>query len=42
MTSIKIDVFKDRIFVFSPKGDSINLPQGSTPVDYAYSIHTEL
>ncbi|NUJ97541.1 bifunctional (p)ppGpp synthetase/guanosine-3',5'-bis(diphosphate) 3'-pyrophosphohydrolase [Candidatus Gracilibacteria bacterium] len=42
MTSIKIDVFKDRIFVFTPKGDSINLPQGSTPVDYAYAIHTEL
>ncbi len=42
MTSIKIDVFKDRIFVFTPKWDSINLPQWSTPVDYAYSIHTEL
>lgn len=42
MTSIKIDVFKDRIFVFSPKWDSINLPQWSTPVDYAYAIHSDL
>lgn len=42
MSSIKIDIFKDRIFVFTPKGDSINLPQWSTSVDFAYAIHTDL
>lgn len=36
---LKIDVFKDRIFVFSPKGDVFDLPEGSTPVDFAYAVH---
>ncbi|QFR39384.1 bifunctional (p)ppGpp synthetase/guanosine-3',5'-bis(diphosphate) 3'-pyrophosphohydrolase [Candidatus Gracilibacteria bacterium 28_42_T64] len=40
--SLKIDMFKNRIFVFTPKGDLINLPHGSTPVDFAYYVHTEL
>ncbi|MFK7780231.1 MAG: RelA/SpoT family protein, partial [Candidatus Gracilibacteria bacterium] len=40
--SLKVDVFKDRIFVFTPKGDFINLPAGSTPIDFAYYVHTEL
>ncbi|MDD3646194.1 MAG: RelA/SpoT family protein [Candidatus Gracilibacteria bacterium] len=40
--SLKIDVFKDRIFVFTPKGDLINLPSGSTPIDFAYYVHSEL
>lgn len=40
--SLKIDTFKHRIFVFTPKGDLINLPNGSTPVDFAYHVHTEL
>ena len=39
---IKFDVFKNRIFVFSPKGDVFDLPEASTPVDFAYSIHTEV
>ena len=39
---MKIDVFKDRIFVFTPNGDVIDLPEGATPVDFAYAIHTEL
>ena len=39
---LKLDVFKDRIFVFTPKGDVIDLPEGSTPVDFAYAIHTEI
>lgn len=42
LEEIKIDVFRDRIFVFTPKGDVIDLPEDSTPVDFAYSIHTDL
>ena len=42
MSSLKIDVFKDRIFVFTPKWDAINLPSGSTPIDFAYYVHTDL
>lgn len=40
--SLKIDFFKDRIFVFTPKGDVIDLPEGATPVDFAYYIHSEI
>jgi len=40
--SLKVDVFKDRIFVFTPKGDFINLPAWSTPIDFAYYLHTDL
>lgn len=40
--SLKVDVFKDRIFVFTPKWDFINLPAGSTPIDFAYYVHTDL
>ena len=40
--SLKVDVFKDRIFVFTPKWDFINLPAWSTSIDFAYSVHTEL
>lgn len=36
------DVFEDRVYVFSPKGDIIDLPRGATPLDFAYHIHTEL
>ncbi len=39
---MKIDIFKDRIFVFTPKGDVIDLPDGSTPIDFAYAIHTQV
>ncbi len=42
LDSLKIDVFQDRIFVFTPKGDVIDLPENSTPVDFAYHIHTEI
>ncbi len=38
----KIDVFQNRIFVFTPQGDVIDLPEGATPVDFAYHIHTEI
>jgi len=36
------DLFRDQVFVFTPKGDVIDLPKGSTPVDFAYRIHTEI
>lgn len=42
LKSLKLDFFKYRIFVLTPKGDVINLPEGATPVDFAYRIHTEL
>ena len=40
--SISVDVFGDRVFVFTPKGDIKDLPRGSTPLDFAYRIHTDL
>jgi GTP pyrophosphokinase len=40
--SLKIDFFKNHIFAFTPLGDVIDLPEGATPVDFAYSIHTEV
>jgi GTP diphosphokinase / guanosine-3',5'-bis(diphosphate) 3'-diphosphatase len=39
---LKIDAFNDRIFVYTPKGDVIDLPEEATPVDFAYAIHTEI
>jgi len=40
--NIKMDVFRDRIFVFSPKGDVFELPEGATPVDFAYAVHSNI
>lgn len=40
--SMKSDVFEDRVYVFTPKGDIIDLPAGSTPVDFAYHVHTDI
>jgi GTP pyrophosphokinase len=42
LESLKIDLFKDQVFVFTPKGDVIDLPAGSTPVDFAYRIHSQV
>ncbi len=40
--SMKTDVFKDRVYIFTPNGDIIDLPAGSTPIDFAYHIHTDV
>lgn len=42
LTNLKIDFFKNRIFAFTPKGDVKDLPEGATPIDFAYMIHTDL
>lgn len=42
LTNLKIDFFKNRIFAFTPKGDVKDLPEGATPIDFAYAIHTDL
>lgn len=39
---VKTDFFNDRIFIFTPKGDVVDLPEDSTPIDFAYSIHTDI
>ncbi len=40
--NLKVDMFADEVFVFSPRGDVINLPAGATPIDFAYSIHSDI
>ena len=42
LDSVKTDVFRDQVFVFTPRGDVRVLPAGSTPIDFAYRIHTDL
>ncbi len=40
--NLKVDMFADEVFVFSPRGDVINLPAGATPIDFAYFIHSDI
>lgn len=42
LDQLKIDFFRDRIFVLTPKGDVKDLPEGATPIDFAFSVHTDL
>jgi GTP diphosphokinase / guanosine-3',5'-bis(diphosphate) 3'-diphosphatase len=42
MEGLKIDLYGGQVFCFTPKGDVVNLPAGATPVDFAYTIHTEV
>ena len=42
VSGMKTDVFQDRVYVFTPRGDVIDLPSSSTPIDFAYRVHTEL
>lgn len=42
LEKIKIDLFQDQIFVFTPKGDIINLPEEATPIDFIYHVHSDL
>ncbi|MBM3137335.1 MAG: bifunctional (p)ppGpp synthetase/guanosine-3',5'-bis(diphosphate) 3'-pyrophosphohydrolase [Chloroflexi bacterium] len=39
---VKSDVFEDRVYIFTPRGDIIDLPMGATPIDFAYMVHTEV
>ncbi|HEV7677357.1 MAG TPA: bifunctional (p)ppGpp synthetase/guanosine-3',5'-bis(diphosphate) 3'-pyrophosphohydrolase [Candidatus Dormibacteraeota bacterium] len=40
--AVRVDIFQDEVFVFTPKGDVRSLPNGSTPVDFAYRVHTDV
>lgn len=42
MTNLRVALFEDEVFVFTPKGDVVPLPSGATPVDFAFTIHTEV
>jgi guanosine-3',5'-bis(diphosphate) 3'-pyrophosphohydrolase len=42
LETVKIDLFPDEVYVFTPKGDILELPTGATPVDFAYAVHTDV
>jgi GTP pyrophosphokinase len=42
LDTVKVDLFADEVFVFTPKGDVKSLPRGATPLDFAYAVHTEV
>ena len=40
--NVKVDLFPDDVYVFSPTGQIFDLPQGATPIDFAYAVHTDI
>lgn len=42
LEALKLDIFQDRIFIFTPRGDTLDLPRGASAIDLAYSIHTDV
>lgn len=42
LEGVKSDIFQDRVYVFTPRGDIIDLPAGATPIDFAYHVHTQI
>jgi GTP pyrophosphokinase len=42
LNQLKVDFFENRVFLFTPKGDVIDLPEGSSPIDFAYAVHSEI
>jgi len=42
LEAVKLEMYSDQVFCFTPKGDVVKLPRGATPIDYAYSIHTRI
>lgn len=42
LETVKVDLFPDNVYVFTPKGDILRLPRGATPVDFAYAVHTDI
>ena len=42
MDTLRIDLFEDEVFVFTPKGDVKSLAAGTTPIDFAYAVHTDV
>ena len=42
MKNLRTDFFEKRVFVLTPKGDVIDLPEGSTPIDFAYAVHSKI
>jgi guanosine-3',5'-bis(diphosphate) 3'-pyrophosphohydrolase len=42
LTTLKVDLYPDEVYVFTPKGDALSFPRGATPLDFAYRVHTDL